>query len=262
MKTIKNRLPGIAALLCLAATNAGATVFTSTSPTSKGALPLGVTAVGGIVLDGVGLNGARLVSQLSATSLFEGFSGSGNPVAYRGNPLTIGIQTGLTPALLANLGGGFSELAVRFTLFDGDNAAGNFDYNQNSLLLNGVNFGNWSSVIAERTNSSGTTGLGLSSGGFRDNTLDTGWFYSNNSNLLGNIYATLGSGSLSYQLQDVDPGDNLYDFKQGVDGSLINVGSAPVITPPTGSVPDGGSTLGMLALAMFGIKRLRDRKSK
>lgn len=254
MKTIKNCLPGLAALLCLAATNAGATVFTSTSPTSKGALPLGVTSIGGIVLDGVGLNGARLVSQLSATSLYQGFANA--------NPLTIGVQSGLTPALLANLGGGFSELAVRFTLFDGDSAAGNFDYNQNSLLLNGVNLGNWSSVIAEQTNANGTGSINFSSGGFRNNILDTGWFYSTNSSLLSSVYGSLGSGNLSFQLQDSSAGDNYYDFKQGVDGSLINVGSAPIITPPSNSVPDGGSTLGMLALAMFGIKRLRDRKSK
>src|SRR5262245_24529980 len=74
------------------------TAFTMTSPTSKGELPSDVTAVGGIVLDLVGVNGRRVVSQLPASSLFKGDFNSGVPVAFRGNPGTIGIQSGFTAA--------------------------------------------------------------------------------------------------------------------------------------------------------------------
>ena len=86
-------------LLGLVAT-AGATSFTTTSLTSKGALPTGITEVGGIVLDLVGANGARVVSQLAASSLFVGFFDDGYPVAYRGNPGTIGIQSGFTSTVV------------------------------------------------------------------------------------------------------------------------------------------------------------------
>ncbi|HET6576066.1 MAG TPA: hypothetical protein VFG68_20865, partial [Fimbriiglobus sp.] len=88
------------------------TTFTFTSPTSGGALPSGVTEVGGIVLDIVGANGARVVSQLAASSLHQGFAAV--------NPLTIGTQTGFTSTVVNALGGGISELAVRITLLDGD----------------------------------------------------------------------------------------------------------------------------------------------
>src|SRR4051812_14081315 len=55
--------------------------FTTTSPTGGGqALPSGVTEVGGIVLDLVGTNGVRVVSQLPASSLYVGFSNDGTPV--------------------------------------------------------------------------------------------------------------------------------------------------------------------------------------
>ena len=86
---------------------AQATTFTRTSPTGE-ALPSAVSEVGGVVFDAIGINGNRLVTQASASSLFEGYAST--------NPLTIGVQTGFTPTVLGQLGGGFSEIAVRFTL--------------------------------------------------------------------------------------------------------------------------------------------------
>ena len=74
------------------------TTYTTTSPTSGGALPEAVTEIGGIVLDLVGLNGVRVVAQLAASQLYEGYFDNGTPVGYRGNPGTIGIQTGLSAA--------------------------------------------------------------------------------------------------------------------------------------------------------------------
>ena len=92
------------------------TSFTTQSPTSAGALPAGVTEIGGIVLDMVGANGVRIVAQLAASDLFEGFFDSGTPAAYQGNPGTIGVLSGLTTAQIDALGGGLSEVAVRVTL--------------------------------------------------------------------------------------------------------------------------------------------------
>src|SRR6476646_6482132 len=111
------------------------TAFTTTSPTSGGAVPAGVTEIGGLVLDLIGTNGVRVVSELPASQLFVGYSNTGTPTGFQGNPVTIGIQTGFTPAVLSALGGGIAEAAVRVTLFDGDTASGNFDFNDNTLRL-------------------------------------------------------------------------------------------------------------------------------
>ncbi|HWT29907.1 MAG TPA: hypothetical protein VN240_02660, partial [Propylenella sp.] len=73
------------------------TTFTMTSPTTAEPLPEGVTEIGGIVLDLIGLSGVRVVCQLPASSLFVGMFDNGTPEEYQGNPGTIGIQTGFTP---------------------------------------------------------------------------------------------------------------------------------------------------------------------
>jgi hypothetical protein len=240
----------LAVVATLGASSAQATTLSMTSPTNGGnTLPAGVTAVGGLVLDVIGTNGVRVVAQLSAASLFVGFYNNGTPAGFNGNPGTIGIQTGLTPALLSQLGGGFAQLAVRVTLFDGDSANGNFDFNDNTLLLNGVSLGNWSAVNTQTTDGTGTTGIGAVHAGFQDNVLDTGFFYNTNAATLASIYSSISGagGQITYQVNDVDPFDNFYDFTQGVDGGLINVGSAPVVTP---SVPDSGSSLALMAIAI------------
>lgn len=244
----------IAVVSTLLAGQSFATVFTLTSPTSGGVLPTGFTEAGGIIFDAIGLNGNRLTTQTAASTLFSGFAGS--------NPQNIGTQSGFA-ALIGSLGGGISQLAVRVTLLDGDTAAGNFDFNDNSFLLNGTNIGNWSSVLAQTTVSNGTTG-GATHLGFQDNQLDTGWFFSSDAGVLASIYGSLGGNTLTYALSDVDAGDNFYDFTAGVDSSLTNVGVPPVVTPPS-SVPDGGSTVGLLGaglLALAGGRRLKGLAQK
>jgi hypothetical protein len=212
------------------ASSASATVFTRTSPTG-GLLPGGVTEIGGLVLDLTGANGVRVVSQVAASSLYVGSPSSSE------NPLLIGTQTGFTPAVIAALGGGLNAASIRVTLFDGDNQAGNFDFNQNSLTANGVSFGNFSAVATQQTNSTGLTLLS-SGNGFGDNILSTGFFSLTDPAGLNTLFASLGVGTVAYRLVDVDPGDQFYDFTQGIDGGLINVGSGPVVQPPTGAVPE------------------------
>ncbi|MEJ7808620.1 MAG: hypothetical protein WKG03_22205, partial [Telluria sp.] len=194
----------------LVAGSASATPFTSTSPNGIDVTTVGATTVGGIVVDLVGLNGAHVVSQLSASSLYTGF--------FNVNPGPIGVQSGFGASVTGALGGGLAAASFRFSLFDGDSAAGNFDFNKNTLLVNGINFGNWSTVIAQETNGVGAAGgNGFSTGGFRDNLLDTGWFSSNNAVLLGGLFGSLVSTSaIKFELNDLTPTDNFYDFTRGL----------------------------------------------
>lgn len=195
------------------------TTFTTTSPTTKGALPTGVTQVGGVVLDLVGLNGARIVSQLSAGSLYEGYSLTGTT--------PIGTQAGFTAATLKALGGGLAEVAVRITLWDGDTADREFDHHDNKLTLNGVDFGDFSDIKTDVTTNDGLSSE-FSTTGFPDYRLATGWFSSNDASVLAKLYASMvGTGQVEFGLVDADGDDNYLDFKQGVSGALVDVGQPP-----------------------------------
>lgn len=252
-------------LACAAAVAAGllasgassATTFTSTSPTGIDVTTIGASTVGGIVVDLVGTNGAHVISQLAASSLFVGFYNGGTPAGYNGNPGTIGIQGGFGPGVAAALGGGLLSASIRFTLDDGDSAAGNFDFGDNTLLVNGVNLGGWSGVNAQNTDGNGVAGgAGFSGGGFRDGTLDTGWFTTNNAATLLSLFGTItATQQLVFQVQDVDPFDNFYDFTRGLNASVINVGQGPRVVPEPAS-------LALLGLGVAGLALARRRKEK
>jgi hypothetical protein len=268
--------------LCLGvAGSAQASPFTRNSP-AGGPLPSSVTEIGGIVVDMIGTNGVRVISELPASSLYMGFSDTGTPAGFRGNPLTIGIQTGYTPAVTGALGGGIQKMAVRFTLFDGDTASGDFDFNDNQLRINGIAFGapgsasafpngtangNWSAVTAQNTDSLGNVASGgLSTSGFRDNTLDTGFFSSTDPTTLANIFNSLVSQQqITFTLFDRDPTDNFFDFTQGINGSLLNVGQGPIVSGPGPAVdaPEPASYLlfGAGILAAAGYRRWRRRRT-
>lgn len=239
------------AIALFASASASASTFTETSLTSKGAVVPGVTSVGGIVVDLVGTNGTRVMSQISAGGLFSGdVSGVTN--------VNIGSQGSWDSTVTNALGGGIAEAAFRLSLFDGDNAAGNFDEDDNNLLINGFNFGNWSDVQAENTTALGVTAAGgFSGGGFRNNLLDTGWFFSNDATLLGNLFnSIIATEVLSFQLQKLDSSFQFYDFAQGIDGSLIDVGSGPVVTPPNAvPLPAAAWLFGPALLGFLGLRR-------
>jgi len=230
---------------------AWASPFTETTPTGFNVTTVGATPVGGVVVELIGANSVRVISQLPASSLFIGFANTGSPAAFQGNPMTIGIQTGFTPAITGALGGGLQSASIRFTLFDGDTAASDFDFNDNTLLVNGLNFGNWSAVNAEHTDSVGNSGgFGFSGGGFRNGVLDTGWFFNNNASLMASLFTSLVSTQqIVFQLNDADPFDNFFDFTRGIDGGLINVGQGPTIQQV---IPEP-STLALFAVGAVGL---------
>lgn len=269
MSSIRKNLV-IAALLAaspLTLAPAFATTETSTSPTG-GALPAGVTPVGGLVVDLTGANGNRVVSQLSASQMYRGFADvSENPVAgvASGNPLLFGTQSGFSPAVLDALGGGINSAAFRITLFDGDSASGNFDFNDNTFTVNGISVGNWSSVTTYRTDSTGATLLSTGTG-FGDSILSTGFFTLSDMTKLADLFTSLGStNQMQFRLVDTDPNDNFYDFTQGVDGGLINVGTGPVVTPPTGAVPEPATwAMMLLGFGFIGgaLRSMRGKKAK
>src|SRR5262245_47361600 len=215
------------------------TQFTMTSPTARGLLPAGVTPVGGIVLDLIGVNGRRIVSELPASRLFLGQFDNGTPEGFRGNPGTIGIQTGFTRAVLAALGGAIKEMSIRLSVEDGDSAAANFDFGDNTLLLNGIPVGDFSRVPTEETTADGQTALSANpAGGFRNNTLDTGFFHVTDRAVLADLFISiLRRGSVAVQLSDVDPFDNFFDFTRGVSGDLVNVGQPPTTDRPAIPLP-------------------------
>lgn len=240
----------LSVMLALIAPTVFASPFTNTSPTGTDVTVSGASTIGGIVIELVGASGSRSLSQIAASTLFVGFNNS--------IPQNIGSQGGFTSTILDPLGGGLSSASFRFTLDDGDNSSGNFDYNENTLLVNSINVGNWSNVVTQTTNSAGGAISGFDSG-FNDNLLDTGWFHVTDSGLLSALFTSLlSTATLSFQVSDVDPGDNFYDFTQGIDNELANVGSGPVVLPPVNAVPlPAALPLMATALGLFGFAKRR-----
>ncbi|WP_169978583.1 PKD domain-containing protein [Tautonia rosea] len=200
-----------------------------TSPTSGGLLPEAVSRVGGIVLDLIGENGRRIVSQVRASNLFVGNFSTGEPADFRGNPGTIGVRSGFSSAVVDALGGSIAELSVRLTLEDGDTGPGDFDRDDNTLLLNGITVGRFDQVTTVETNSSGTAILSQNpDGGFRNDLVDTGFFHVTDPETLQLIYESIrDNGVAAFQLLDVDPFDNFFDFTVGIDSGLIDVELPP-----------------------------------
>lgn len=225
-------------------TAALASPFTTTSPTG-GALPSTISAVGGVVIDLTGSNGTRILSQVAASTEYIGSPSTSE------NPLIFATQNGFDASVVGALGGGITAASFRISLYDGDSQSGNFDFGNNSLLVNGIDFGDFSSVATQRTNGTGTTVF--SSGlGFGDDILSTGFFSSTDSTKLSALFTSLLTGKVNFALFDTDPGDQYFDFTQGLDASVIDIGTGPVVTPPVVTAAPEPATWAMFIFG-FGL---------
>lgn len=247
-----NFLKTVLSLGVLCASGAQASTLTETSPTG-GALPGSVSSVGGIVIDLKGSNGVRLLTQAAASSLFVG---NQNGAEF----LLVGTQSGFSPSIIAGLGGGIVSASVRVSLYDGDNQVGDFDYGNDSLTLNNISFGNFSNVATDQTTSTGS--LINSSLGFGNNILSTGWFSVTDSATLSSFYASLSSGKVEFRVADTtfsgNYTDQFYDFTQGIDQSLINIGTGPILA----AIPEPSTYAMMLfGIAALGYTRRASRKA-
>ncbi len=206
------------------------TIETRTSPLGGVLSELLFTEVGGIIVDMIGLSGTRLTAQIDRGTLPSGFA--------QGNPFDISDVPALTAIDIAALGGGLSAFAVRVSLRDGDSAAGEFDVNQNFLSIGGTEIGNFTDVPTIETDQAGTINI-RTTNGFPNGDFATGWFNVSDAASLASIFTDLetGSATIGITLRDIDPGDNLYDFNDGVSGSTAGYivdAATPPITGTTG----------------------------
>ncbi|APW63344.1 PKD domain-containing protein [Paludisphaera borealis] len=205
------------------------TSFSMLSPTSPGPLLSPITPVGGIVIDLFGASGGRIEAQLGPGELFSGVFGSGTPVL-------LGTRSGFTPSVLDTLGGGLSAISVRVTMNSGGTGPGDAGRNQDVLLVNGASMGDFSSVTTQQTSPDGQSGLSMNtSGGFRSDSLDTGFFYSTDGGLLSQIYASIErTGRVIYGLQSTARSESSVDFVGGLSRDLQNASRIPIlaINPP------------------------------
>lgn len=201
-----------------------ATPNTRVSPDGT-ALPAVYPEAGGVALILYGANGNIYYQFSEPAGAFSGFQNSGQPRAFRGNPFTINTPLTLdcgVQSCPAYFGNQIVKMEVRFTALDGDTHSGGFDEDDISLLINGVNIGNWSDVPTENTNLDGTRLISTQMG-FGQNTFDTGWFSTTDAGLLQGILTTQ---SIRTQVLDDDPNDNRWNFRLG--NGLANPGLARV----------------------------------
>jgi uncharacterized repeat protein (TIGR01451 family) len=231
------------AMLMFGAVNVAATTFTMAVPNTSLTLPGTYPQAGGVAIVLEGVNGNVYYQFVNPSTMFVGYQNTGAPAIWQGNPFQIGpvmvLNCGPVVSCSTYLGGSISRMTVRFTAYDGDNQAGQFDFNDLKLQINGSNFGasngNWSIVPTQNTSLDGLT-LINSNTGYGNNTFDTGWFQSTDSAILANILST---GTITARVLDNDPNDNFWDFARGSDA---NTATVPLNVAPGLSVDKSSTT--------------------
>ncbi len=255
----------LAALLLLVLVDthvARATTFTMAVPNTTLTLPTTYPQAGGVAIVLEGANGNVYYQFINPSTMFQGFQNTGTPTAWQGNPFQIGpvmaLNCGPVVSCSSYLGGGITRMSIRFTAYDGDNQAGQFDFNNLNLRINGSNFGassgNWSVVATQNTDVTGAT-LISSNTGYGNNTFDTGWFQSTDTAILSNILST---GNITATVFDSDPNDNFWDFKRGNDATtaVVPLNVAPGVTINKASTTTSFATVGQVIPYTFTIRNI------
>ena len=247
-------------LFSLLSLQANANLIMSTSPTSAGALPFEIPTFGGAVVDIVTNEGDRVTSYISAKDLFRGYLNTGR-TDY--DSIEIGSLV-YSPSTLNLLTTGIAELAIRFSLYDGDNAVGidviekdEYQANDNSLLVNSNNFGNFSFVDTVTTDRNGSVVYdNFGADGFANKMTGTGWFYSNDTSLLGLITdSLLQTSTLTFDMIVVNSrNENWLTFQETLDNKNV----PPSITVTNVSEPMV-ALLMLLTGAVFFTRRKRNQ---
>ncbi|MEL6289143.1 MAG: hypothetical protein AAFQ35_10245 [Pseudomonadota bacterium] len=222
---------------------AQATPFTTTVPNGNGAIPSTYPEVGGTLFVLIGASGNIYYQFVNPSTQFQGFQNSGTPVAFRGNPFQLGptqaLNCGPTPCS-TYFGGAIVEGYVRLTARDGDSCPGDFDQNDLTFRINGINVTSFTGLAAnsvERTNFAGTTSSGFENC-FRNqgaNETSTGWIdLTPVPGLLNNILTT---GSTTPTIFDDDPNDNFWFFRDGNDASGTPEVAPGISIEKTSNVP-------------------------
>jgi len=247
---MKTNLKLLAAVLAIASCGAHASAFTNTSP-AGGLLPSGITTLGGVVLDLIGTNGNRVTSQLGANGLPKGLVAS--------YPLIIGTQTGFTSDIRAALGGGLQAAAIRMTVYDGDTGAGEFAFDDLTLLIDDIVVANWSDIKTQETDAFGNKKDDLFNDGFRDISLDSGWALISTGSLTG-LFNKLFDETVVFSTSATIGLENELDFTAGLDNPITKAGVLPFVTYQNGhTVPEPGSTV-LFGLGLLSLTFLRWRR--
>jgi hypothetical protein len=163
------------------------------SPTGQGDLHASIPDFGGAVIDIVGKNNNRVLSFISERELAHvGLVTDSNGYAST----TIGALS-FTDEMLNALIGGIDQIAIRLTMWDGDNSlldgvAQGFHANKNYLYANGVNAGNFSNIETQAFERFGTNTVSTpGTTGFVTDLTAVGWFSINESAMLDAIYTSI-----------------------------------------------------------------------
>lgn len=91
-----------------------------------GPLPSSIAALGGCIIDVVGVSGYRVTEEIAAATMFKGWvSGIGSAPDPTKIWLVVGTKSVSGSSLAGLLGGGITKANIRITLYDGDSGSPN-----------------------------------------------------------------------------------------------------------------------------------------